>query len=260
MGKWDGLVRHADEAGDAVRSVIRAYHGSPYDWDKVDMSMVGKGEGPLDEGFGFYASDKEGVGNWYRKHTSYLRRQELARQLREIRGGMRAEPNDPQWHAKYYRAIRLAPDVNNQISRLQREFPRGRTYELEIDYPRDSLMEYDVPVYAQQPDVLERMRSVNPRLTDDLLSAGQEGLDMTDGAGFYHLLSGGTALDSPTMRGQRRASEMLFEAGIPGHAYRGNADNYVFYPGAEDSIRILRKYAIPGAVGTGVASQYEGER
>jgi hypothetical protein len=243
-----------DDAGDSVRQVIRAYHGSPYDWDRVDMSMVGKGEGPLDEGFGFYASDKEGVGSWYRTHTSYLRRNELAKQLKQVRSGLRASPNDPDWHAKYHRAIKLSPDVNQQRSLLQREFPRGRTYELEIDYPRDSLMEYDVPVYAQQPYVLEKMRSVHPQLVDDLVAAGREGLDGADGAAFYNGLAGGGVLDPPTVRGQRRASEMLFDAGIPGHAYRGNADNYVFYPGTEDQIRILRKYAVPGAIGAGAAS------
>jgi len=243
-----------DDAGDSVRQVIRAYHGSPYDWNRVDMSMVGKGEGPLDEGFGFYASDKEGVANWYRNSTSHIRRGELASQLREIRSGMRAEPNDPKWHSKYHRAIKLAPEVNQQRSLLQREFPRGRTYELEIGVPRDSLMEYDVPVYAQQPDVLEKMRSVDSQLVDDLVSAGNEGLAGADGAAFYNVLSGGSFLDPPRAGGQRKASEALFKAGIPGHAYRGNADNYVFYPGIEDQIRILRKYAVPGAIGAGAAA------
>lgn len=242
MGRLDAL-------GDSVRQAIRAFHGSPYDWDRVDMSMVGKGEGPLDEGFGLYASDREGVGNWYRRTTTALRRRELADQLRTVRNGFRASPNDPQWHSKYHQAIRLAPDVRNMLSRLQREFPRGRTYELEIGVPRDSLMEYDVPVYAQQPEVLEKMRAVNPQLVDDLVESPD-----ADGAMFYNTLAGGNVFDSPTMRGQRRASEMLFKAGIPGHAYRGNADNYVFYPGTEDSIRILRKYAVPGAVGVGAAS------
>jgi hypothetical protein len=237
-----------DQYGDAVRGVIRAFHGSPYDWDRVDMSMVGKGEGPLDEGFGFYASDKEGVGNWYRQHTSYLRRKILADQMRQVRDGLRAEPNDPQWHAKYRRAIGLAPDVRQQASRLQREFPRGRTYELEIGVPRDSLMEYDVPVYAQQPEVLEKMRAVDSTLVDDLIESPD-----ADGAMFYNTLAGGTALDPPSIRGQRRASEMLFGAGIPGHAYRGNADNYVFYPGTEDSIRILRKYGIMAPIAAGAA-------
>jgi len=249
MGKLDHL-------GDAVRSVIKAYHGSPYDWDAVDMSMVGKGEGPLDEGFGFYATSSPGAANWYRSRTTQIRRQALADQMREVRNGFRAEPNDPEWHKKYHKAIRLAPDVHSQRALLQREFPRGRTYELEIAQPRESLLEYDLPVYMQRPEVLDRLRAVDERLTDELIDAGRQGFDGADGAMFYHTLSGGTPFDSPTIRGQRRASTMLFEAGIPGHAYKNNNPNYVFYPGTEDSIRILRKYAIPGAVGTGVASQY----
>ena len=274
VGKWD-------EAGDAVRSVIKAYHGSPYDWDRVDMSMVTKGEGPLDEGFGFYATDREGVANWYRNTTTALRRKILSDQLREMRQGLRASPADhlyytPEqlasvsrrnsgfyssageasamdWHRRLRRARSIADELQPQLASLQRQFPRGRTYELEIGVPRDSLMEYDVPVYAQQPEVLEKMRAANSQLVDDLIESPD-----ADGAMFYNTLAGGSILDPPTIGGQRRASEMLFKAGIPGHAYRGNADNYVFYPGTEDSIRILRKFAIPGAVGTGVAAQQGG--
>jgi len=252
---------------------IRAYHGSPYDWDRVDMSMVGKGEGPLDEGFGLYASDKEGVANWYRSSTTFIRRKILADQLREMRQGLKASPADnfyaPEqltpignltsqfysdakdarafdWHRRLQRARKLAQEIQPQLARLQRQFPRGRTYELEIGVPRDSLMEYDVPVYAQQPEVLERMRSVDSDLVDSLLSSPD-----ADGAMFYNTLAGGSVLDAPTRQGQRRASEMLFKAGIPGHAYRGNADNYVFYPGTEDSIRILRKYGLLAPLGAG---------
>ena len=275
-----GGVSKYDELGDAVRSVIRAYHGSPYDWDRVDMSMVTKGEGPLDEGFGFYATDREGVANWYRNSTTVLRRKILADQLREMRHGLQASPADhlyytPErmsqirsrdshfygsaseadaldWHRRLQRARRIREDVQPQLASLQRQFPRGRTYELEIGVPRDSLMEYDAPVYAQQPEVLERMRSVDSRLVDDLIDSPD-----ADGAMFYNTLAGGNVLDAPTVRGQRRASEALFNAGIPGHAYRGNADNYVFYPGIEDQIRILRKFAVPGAAGTGAAAMQE---
>lgn len=245
-------LRRLDTAGDAVRQVIRAYHGSPYDWDRVDMSMVTKGEGPLDEGFGLYATDSQGVADWYRNSTTVIRRKALADQLRAVRNGLRANPNDPQWHHKYHQAIKLAPDVHQQRTLLQRDFPRGRTYELEIGVPRDSLMEYDVPIYAQQPEVLEKMRSVNPQLVDDLIESPD-----ADGAMFYTVLAGGNVLDPPTLQGQRRASEMLFGAGIPGHAYRGNADNYVFYPGAEDQIRILRKYGLMAPVAAGAMDDGE---
>lgn len=255
MPSWlDDVAKGAD---DLIRRLgggqpIRAYHGSPYDWDRVDMSMVGKGEGPLDEGFGLYATDKQGVADWYRGSTTHLRRNKLAEQLRQIREGFRASPNDPEWHSKYHRAIKLSPDVHQMRSRLQRQFPRGRTYELEIGVPRDSLMEYDVPVYAQQPEVLERMRSVDPKLVDAFSQSPD-----ADGAMFYNTLAGGNILDPPTVQGQRRASELLFKAGIPGHSYRGNADNYVFYPGTEDAITILRKYGLLPPLAAAAASQDE---
>ncbi len=233
---------------------IRAYHGSPYDWERVDMSMVGKGEGPLDEGFGFYASSSKGAGDWYRSRTTQIRRQAIADQIREMRAGLRADPNDPQWHSKYHRAIKIGPEIQDQFNRLQRQFPRGRSYELEIGVSPDSLLEYDLPIHAQRPEVLEKLRAVDPQLTDSLVAAGLEGLaDEADGAMFYHTLSGGNRFDSPTIRGQRRASQMLFEAGIPGHAYQNNNRNYVFYPGTEDSIRILRKYGFLAPIAAGAA-------
>jgi hypothetical protein len=257
LNKWDDLA--ARLASEANPSVIRAYHGSPYDWDKPDMSMVGRGEGPhLDEGFGLYGSSKEGVGNWYRHHTTRIRRDQLAEQLRTIRKDTDASPMDPHelgkeldWHRRLQNARRLAETVRPQLQRLQRQHPRGRTYELEVAVPRDSLMEWDAPLSYQSPEVLEKLRSVNPQIVDDWA-------DSPDGSAamFYRVLAGGSVFDTPSVRQQRRASEALFDAGIPGHAYQGQVENYVFYPGIEDQIRILRKYAVPGAVGTGVASQY----
>jgi hypothetical protein len=237
---------------------IRAYHGSPYDWDKVDMSMVGKGEGPLDEGFGLYGTDAEGAANWYRHRTTRIRRDQLAQQLRTIRRDADASPMDLHppgqeldWHRRVQNARRLAEEVRPQLQRLQREHPRGRTYELEIAYPRESLLGYDTLVHKQRPEVLAKMRDIAPQLVDDLVEAGLGGMDQADGAWFYNALAGGTIFDSPTIRGQRRASEMLFEAGIPGHAYKNNNPNYVFYPGTEDQIRILRKYGLMAPIAAG---------
>jgi hypothetical protein len=38
------MPQYLDEAGDAIRQVIRAYHGSPYGFDKFDASKIGSGE------------------------------------------------------------------------------------------------------------------------------------------------------------------------------------------------------------------------
>lgn len=64
-----------------------------------------------------------------------------------------------------------------------------------------------------------------------------------------------------TMR-EVEASKLLAKQGIPGIRYLDQGSrtagegtrNYVVFPGAEDSIRILRKFAVPGLIGAGAAS------
>lgn len=278
-GRVDQLIRRLGQANG--RRAIRAYHGSPYDWDRVDMSMVGKGEGPLDEGFGFYATEAQGAADWYRSRTHYLRQQSLAEEMRRARSRIQsptavtrydaasdtATAIPPMQSEEHLANLRRLQELRTLAGKMQRSFPRGRTYELEIAYPRESLLEYDAPLYAQRPEVLAKLRQVNPQLVDDLVGAGEDGknlyqglggADRNDGALFYHMLAGGNIFDSPSVAGQRRASEMLFEAGVPGHAYKNNNPNYVFYPGTEDSIRILRKYGLlaPMAAGASQGDEY----
>lgn len=44
---------------------IRAYHGSPYKFDKFDLSKIGTGEGNQVYGHGLYFASKEDVARWY---------------------------------------------------------------------------------------------------------------------------------------------------------------------------------------------------
>ena len=45
---------------------IRAYHGSPYKFDKFDFSKIGEGQGAQAYGHGLYAAEAEGVADWTR--------------------------------------------------------------------------------------------------------------------------------------------------------------------------------------------------
>ena len=45
---------------------IRAYHGSPHDFDKFDLSKIGTGEGAQAYGHGLYFAENEGVAKAYR--------------------------------------------------------------------------------------------------------------------------------------------------------------------------------------------------
>lgn len=65
-----GLVGLAPVVGDAaasgVRKGIRAYHGSPYDFDRFDISKIGTGEGGAVKGRGLNFTDDEGEAALYR--------------------------------------------------------------------------------------------------------------------------------------------------------------------------------------------------
>ena len=49
---------------------IRAYHGSPHDFDKFDLSKIGTGEGAQAYGHGLYFAENEGVAGQYRNKLS----------------------------------------------------------------------------------------------------------------------------------------------------------------------------------------------
>ena len=52
---------------------IRAYHGSPYDFDKFDISKIGTGEGAQAYGHGLYFAGNPGTAGSYKHATSDLR-------------------------------------------------------------------------------------------------------------------------------------------------------------------------------------------
>jgi hypothetical protein len=45
---------------------IRAFHGSPHDFDRFDMSKIGTGEGAQAYGHGLYFAEKEGTARYYK--------------------------------------------------------------------------------------------------------------------------------------------------------------------------------------------------
>ena len=72
-GGWvDDVVKMAGkvisgEGDDAAKTGIRAYHGSPHDFDKFDMSKIGTGEGAQAYGHGLYFAEAEPLARNYRQ-------------------------------------------------------------------------------------------------------------------------------------------------------------------------------------------------
>jgi hypothetical protein len=275
-----------DELGDSVRQVIRAFHGSPHDFDKFDASKIGTGEGNQSYGHGLYFAGSEDTADVYRKSLTAIRRSpmedalELWRRHSERSGNPRnavgyaldSAEESLEEAAGIPDAQKRWREVIQHLYELDYRQPipdrPGRTYEVEISHPEEALLNWDrptAPAGGVGSRAAEVLRAVSPRDID------QGSLDFIRSVrpGGYSKPGYGTAIDSVERALQKLAqdpagAEELRSAGIPGVRYLDGVSrssgsgtrNYVMFPGTEDSIRILRKYAIPGAVGAGVASQY----
>lgn len=72
-----GVLRSAGGGGaptenNAMASSIRAYHGSPHNFDRFDLSKVGTGEGRQAFGPGLYFAENENVARGYRDRLALL--------------------------------------------------------------------------------------------------------------------------------------------------------------------------------------------
>jgi hypothetical protein len=141
----------------------------------------------------------------------------------------------------------------------------GRMYEVDIGHKPEQLLNYDRPfddiVGSRAAAVLRdhNPAAISPRTLREIETGEWRFVDHAYGNPYQR-----AATELHGLARTKGGAEALREGGIPGLRYldqgsRSTSDgtrNYVMFPGTEDSIRILRKYAIPGAVGTGVASQY----
>lgn len=91
-----------------------AYHGTPHDFDRFDMSKIGTGEGAQAYGHGLYFAESEGVARSYRDNlTSQASRDVILREA----GGQRVLPANEQVGV---RARGRSPeDIGAQQMRLQ---------------------------------------------------------------------------------------------------------------------------------------------
>jgi hypothetical protein len=63
-------ARVAEEAAPAVARGIRAFHGSPFDFDRFALSKIGSGEGAQAYGHGLYFAENPSVANEYKQSLS----------------------------------------------------------------------------------------------------------------------------------------------------------------------------------------------
>ena len=239
------------KAGEAVLGAgpIRAYHSSPHDFDKFDLSKIGTGEGAQVYGHGLYFAENPAVsGQGGQYWNQFMRHPSLSEAQQHAGGRLAAEgfdkeraiaatqrdvndwldimkPNDyaaelrgtansfsDKMHAKKMLELRQA-----ELDALMSGKAGPRTYEVNINADPSHFLDWDKPFTS--PDALEAFASkfdtVNPttrRFLEDYSYANQKaGRPLPDGEDVFRELK---ALSSP-----KQFSQEFSEAGIPGIKY-----------------------------------------
>ena len=165
-----GMATTGSLAAPAVRNAtgmgIRAYHGSPHDFDRFSMDKIGTGEGAQAYGHGLYFAENEGVAQGYKRDTTKFvnAADPIAREAQDwldqfsTPAEARAEIDDmiaairkrgDEATAQRYEAIRGYLDN-----------PRtGRMYEVDIDASPDEFLDWDKPLSEQPAKVREAVRA-----------------------------------------------------------------------------------------------------
>ncbi len=260
---------------------IRAYHGSPHNFERFDASKIGTGEGAQAYGHGLYFAEREGIAKQYRDKLSsglYETNQGILphhevwngasaaaqaaspmplsssdRIASNILDGVKQAGSIEKYlkqydlpGGQYGDAYRAAAD---HIASLQARMHPGSMYEVNIHAAPNKFLDWDKPLAGQSPEVFDK---ANRALRYNIDSVK----DDMKGAELYRQLTNSQfirPLDSapnnlPAL--QARATNVLRDAGIPGIKYldggsRAAGDgssNYVVFPGNENLVEIIRKY------------------
>jgi hypothetical protein len=240
---------------------IKAYHSSPHDFDRFDLSKIGTGEGAQSYGHGIYAAENpavSGQGGQYwesflnhpsltpgQQHAGSRLRAEgfdkekaIAATQRDVNDWMNPEAfpgrdlkNDP--YAQKMLALRQA-----ELEALQNGKAGPRTYELNINADPAQMLDWDKPLREQQ-NIADIIRA-NPRSMDEMKGPIRRKAEAVYGGNIPADISGSDAYT--LMNGYRdpaRASAALNEAGIPGIKYldQGSRQHAADITNAENVLR-----------------------
>jgi hypothetical protein len=251
---------------------IRAYHGSPHDFDRFSLDKIGTGEGAQAYGHGLYFAEKEGVAKSYRDNLqpeprwfdgdrelkSYEAvaadailqeggRENALKWIKRVGGSAGA---DKEYVSKVEAALRSLDPAKIK----KQDAPPGRMYEVQINADPDRFLDWDKPLSEHPREVRDALAKTawadQGATADDLLGVGLPGEHA-----YKRMISqrGGSNLDGGVRVPQATdATEALRQAGIPGIKYLDQGSrtagdgsrNYVVF---DDSlVEIVKKYGIAG--------------
>jgi hypothetical protein len=237
LGMLGGGANFAESGAlGSAGGAIKAYHGSPHDFDAFDISKIGTGEGAQAYGHGLYFAENPQVAADYRNTLADWK----------INGGA-PDPSDPAHIAAVTlkahdgNAGNAIADLTNsatngpaaerpaamqaiEMIRSGAKLPTatgGRMYEVAINADPEHFLDWDKPV-SQQSELVrkalaEKAWADQGATAEDLLH-----VDVPGEQAYKRMITGqgGTALPGLSRQPQaENATEVLRQAGIPGIRY-----------------------------------------
>jgi hypothetical protein len=273
------LARRADAGDVKAAEGIRAYHGSPHDFDRFSTSQIGTGEGAQAFGYGLYFAEEEPVAKAYRDAlkgrmvtTSDGVTKTYGKHITEVQDAIRAaHPNlNPdniraaaksvvddnltdadvegmgQWEGVYKSGI--VANKNAQAS-------KGSMYEVKIDAAAEDFLNWQTPLREQK----KLLSALDDQYGDHEIVLQQLGLDIkneTPTGGDLAMALG------MTRGGQTAPPRLLTDAGLKGVKYPAaftrqkspdkQSFNYVVFD--DKLITISKKYGISIPAAAAVAA------
>jgi hypothetical protein len=264
---------------------IKAYHGSPHDFDQFSFAHIGKGEGNQAFGHGLYFAENEGVAKSYRDTlapvatargkpltedgllelpvASSLGFGKMFDRLKElgttqaIRNELAAVSGNSIDGISKARYLKILDDIDAAGLAPAKS---GKMYEVNINANPEHFLDWDKPITQQPAAVQEALAKagVQPYVTEKKASE------------TYHRYVGDLYANRPSPdnlvgswheQSARDATAALKDAGIPGIKYLDQGSrvagegsrNYVVFD--DKLIEILKKYGlVPPAVAAGAAA------
>ena len=247
---------------DALNMGIKAFHGSPHDFDRFSLDKIGTGEGAQAYGHGLYFAENEGIARSYRDGLSAAKRPvwpDDPAVAEKIKSNT-ARANYLADQQQYASSQSEWDSISDKLAAIEDENrsllgTKGHMYEVEINADPNDFLDWDKPL-SEQPGFLKSLTNYDPDYNVDYeerLGRAFQSLQPVSeplGQDFYAELARGN---------KKGAATMLKSLGVPGIKYldagsRGAGDgtrNYVVFD--DNLINIIRKYGIAGLLGGSAA-------
>ena len=229
-----------DQKTAAMLQAIRAYHGSPHDFDAFDLSKIGTGEGAQAYGHGLYFAENEPVAKSYKAAGPAANAQYDA-----INSRLSALAKEMDANSSGYRNFKDkelgAKQAAEYDSLMAKKSDIGHMYEVNINADPEHFLDWDKPLAQQHPKVQEALNKVGGPATTQLPDSVIQGKN-----GRYYTMRGDQVLGRydgwPDSSTANEALRVMKENAVPNYTF-GEWQKKMNVPFPEEK---LAQEGIPG--------------